>query len=158
MLSMWKTTLMELELKGNAKPVCSKTYPLPTVHKKMLKKEVERIVTLRLLEEANKSKWGAPSFAQPKAKTNREIILTEFKNLNRKFKYKPCPIPKIREMLLNLKGFQYDMSLDLNVVYYHTRLSKYANSQSTIILPWGKYKYKRLPMGAYDCPDISKQE
>ena len=28
-------------------------------------------------------------------------------------------MPKINEMLLKLEGFQYDKSLDLNMVYYH---------------------------------------
>ena len=33
-------------------------------------------------------------------------------------------MPKICELLLNLQGFQYVTSLDLNMVYYHTRISK----------------------------------
>ena len=37
----------------------------------MLKKEVEHLVLLGLLELANDSEWGDPSFAQPRNKTNR---------------------------------------------------------------------------------------
>ena len=50
-------------------------------------------------------------------------------------------MPKIHEMLFNLEGFQYDTSMDLNVGYYHIRLSKEASNLYTIILPWVKYKY-----------------
>ena len=56
-------------------------------------------------------------------------------------------MPKVREMLLNLEGFQCATSLDLNMGYYHIRLSKQAIDQCDIILPWGKCRYKRLPMG-----------
>ena len=39
------------------------------------------------------------------------------------------------------------MSLDLNMGYYHIRLCKEASNLCTIILPWVKYRYKRLTMG-----------
>ena len=45
-------------------------------------------------------------------------------------------MPKIREIILNLEGFQYAMSLDLNMGYYRIRLSKEASNLCTIILPW----------------------
>ena len=54
---------------------------------------------------------------------------------------------KIREMILNLEGFQYTTSLDLNMRYYNIRLREEASNLFTIILPWGNYKYKHLPMG-----------
>ena len=71
------------------------------------------------IEEANESEWGAPSFTHPKAKTNRIGILSDCRNSNRQLKRKPYPMLKIQEMLLNLDGFQYAMSLDLNMSYYH---------------------------------------
>ena len=45
---------------------------------------------------------------------------------------------KINEMLFKLEGFQYTTSLDLNMLYYHIRLSKNAGNLCTIILMWGK--------------------
>ena len=64
-------TPVDLELKGDVKPVCSQPYPVTRVHKEIFRKEVKRLVSLGVLEEANNSKWGAPPFVQPKAKTNR---------------------------------------------------------------------------------------
>ena len=60
----------------------------------MPRKEVKRLVILRVLEEANDSEWGAPSFAQPKEKTNCVRFLSDFRNLIRELKRKPYPIPK----------------------------------------------------------------
>ena len=65
-------------------------------------------------------------------------------------------MPKICDMLLDLEGFQWDMSLDLNIGYYHTRLIKQARNIYTIILLWGKYRYKGLPMGVSNSLDISR--
>ena len=58
-----KTDTVNFELKQDAEPISSRTYPLPKVHKEIFKKEVERLVMLRVLEVANDSEWGAPSFA-----------------------------------------------------------------------------------------------
>ena len=97
-------------------------------------------------------------FAQPRAKTNRVRLLSNFRNLNSKLKHKPYPMPKIREMLLNSEGFLYTMSLNLNMGYFHIRLFKQAINICTIILPYGKYRYKRLPMGVSNPPDIFQKK
>ena len=67
-------------------------------------------------------------------------------------------MPNINEMLLKLEGFYYATSLDLNMVYYHIRLTEDASNLCNIILPWGKYCYKRLPMGVSNSPDIFQQK
>ena len=71
----------------------------------MLKKGVERLVLLGVLEVANYSEWVAPSFAQPKPKSNQVGLLSDFINLNKQLKRKPYPMPKTNEMLLKLEGF-----------------------------------------------------
>ena len=67
-------------------------------------------------------------------------------------------MPKINEILLKLEGVQYAASLDLNLGYYHIRTSKNASTLCTIILPWGKYHYKRLPMVVANASDIFQQK
>jgi hypothetical protein len=45
-------------------------------------------------------------------------------------------------------------ALDLNMGYYTIRLDPDASKICTIIFPWGRYSYKRLPMGITGSPDI----
>ena len=42
--------------------------------------------------------------------------------------------------------------------YYHIQLSKNASNFCKIVLPWGKYRYKCLPMGVANSPDIFQQK
>ena len=49
------------------------------------------------------------------------------------------------------------MPIDLNVWYYHIWLNENASNLCTIILPWVKYRYKRLPMGVDNSSDIFQQ-
>ena len=109
-------------------------------------------------EEANDSEWGSPSLTQQKAKTNCVIFLSDFWNLNRQLKRKPYFKPKIHEMLLNLEGFQFATSLDLNMGYYCIHHRKKASNICIIILQWGKYQYKRLPMGVSNSPYILQEK
>ena len=61
-------------------------------------------------------------------------------------------------MLLNLEGFTYMSSLDLNMWYYHIELSPGSKKLCILVLPWGKYEYQKLPMGVYNIPDIFQKK
>jgi hypothetical protein len=50
-------------------------------------------------------------------------------------------------MIRSMEGFTFASALDLNTGYYHIKLDADAQKLCTIVFPWGKYKYKRLPMG-----------
>ena len=67
-------------------------------------------------------------------------------------------MPKINEMLLKLEVFHYTTSLDLNTTYYNVRLRKNASNLCRIIIPWGKYWHKHLPMEVANSPDIFQQK
>lgn len=58
----------------------------------------------------------------------------------------------------HLQGFRYTTALDLNIGYYHIRLNPDTQHICTFILPWGKYKYKRLPMDLSVAIDIFQSE
>ena len=109
-------------------------------------KEIQRLCDLGVLEWQPSSEWAAPSFIQPK-KNKTVRFLTDFREVNKRLVRKPFPIPKISTVLQELEGFTYATALDLNMGYYTIGLDPDASRICTIIFPWGKYSYKRLPMG-----------
>ena len=86
------------------------------------------------------------------------MFLSDFRNTNKKFNRKPYPMPKMNEILLKQEGFNYATSPDLSMGYYHIRLIENASNLRTIILPWVKYCYKRLPMGVANYSEIFQQK
>src|SRR5688500_14330316 len=42
--------------------------------------------------------------------------------------------------------------------YYHIMLTPNASRLCTVVLPWGKYEYLRLPMGLCNSPDIFQEK
>ena len=57
-----------------------------------------------------------------------------------------------------MEGFSYATALDLNMGYYTIRLDPDAQKICTIVLPWGKYSYLRLPMGISGSPDFFQEK
>jgi len=110
-----------------------------------------------VLEGQPASEWGSPTFIIAK-KQGTVRFLTDFREVNKRLVRKPFPIPKITTVLQELEGFQYATQLDLNMGYYTIRLDPDASKICTIVLPWGKYSYKRLPMGISGSPDIFQEK
>src|SRR5687767_4645404 len=78
--------------------------------------------------------------------------------MNKSIKRHPFPILKIQDMLHKLECFMFAPSLDLNMGYYHLLLNPNASKLCTVVLPWGKYEYLRLPMGLCNSPDIFQEK
>jgi transposase InsO family protein len=155
-LGTWKTNPIELELRPDAKPYHAKPYPVPYSQEKKLKAEIDRMCALGVLSKVNRSEWAFPAFTIPK-KDGTLRSIADLRELNKRIKRKPFPIPKIQDMLQKLQGFMYASSLDLNMGYYHIELSPNSSRYCTIVLPWGKYEYLRLPMGLCNSPDIFQE-
>ncbi len=130
-----------------------RAFPVPKIHKDTLIKEVERLVKLGVLEQQLALEWASPLSIIPKK--NRTIrFLSNFWKVNKRLIRKPFPTPKISMVLQEVKGFTFAMALDLNMDYYTIRLDPNASRICNLIFPWGKYSYKRLPMGIAGSPDI----
>jgi hypothetical protein len=117
------------------------------------KTEMKRLTDIDVFNRGSDSEWEAPTFIQAK-KTGDVRILTYFRRLNAQKRRKPFPLPKISDLLRKLSGFKYATAIDLNMGYYHILLDLEAQKLCTTILPWGKYQYKRLPMGVKTSPDV----
>ena len=147
----------EVELRPDATPYHARAYPIPKAYTATLRLEVERLCASGVLRQVNRSEWAAPTFIIPK-KDGSVRFISDFRELNKRIRRKPFPIPKIQDMLLKLEGFRYATSLDLNMGYYHIELSPNSKKLCTIVLPWGKYEYQRLPMGLCNSPDIFQEK
>jgi Reverse transcriptase (RNA-dependent DNA polymerase) len=150
-LGTWKTDPVELELKNsNAKPFHAKPYPVPYSQEKRLKEE---LCSYGVLRKINNSEWACPMFTISKPDGSL-LSLPDLREVNKVIKRKPY----FRHVIQKLEGFMYATSLDLNMGYYCMLLTPFASRLCTIVLPWGKYEYCRLPMGLSVSPDIFQEK
>jgi transposase InsO family protein len=103
------------------------------------------------------SEWAASSFIQPK-KDGRVRFLTDFRELNKRIKRRPWPMPHIVDLIQDIGNYKFVTAVDLSMGYYHFRLSERLSRMCTFMLPWGMYRYKRLPMGLKISPDFFQQK
>ena len=115
------------------------------------------MVKLGILKWEGESNWAFPSFIIPKSNQSVRFI-SDFRELNKLLDRNPWPLPKIMDILQQLEGFAFASQLDLNMGYYTIRLDPDSSKICTIILPWGKYSYQRLPMGVAGSPDIFQEK
>jgi hypothetical protein len=120
-------------------------------------KEIDCLIAIGVLKWQPLSKWASPSFIIPKTDHTVRTI-SDFREPNKCIVRKPYPIPQISTTLQELEGFTYATTLDLNMGYYTIRLDLTAAKMCTIIFPWGKYLYQRLPMGFARSADIFQVE
>jgi len=157
-LGTWKTDPIELELKDpKVKPYHAKPYPVPYSQEKRLKEEIKRLCEYGVLRKINNSEWACPMFTITKPDGSLRS-LADLREVNKVIKRKPYPLPKITDMLQKLEGFMFATSLDLNMGYYHMLLTPFSSSLCTVVLPWGKYEYCRLPMGLCVSPDVFQEK
>jgi hypothetical protein len=120
-LGDWKTKLVSFQLNEGVSSYHGQAFPVPKVHKETIRKEVERLCKLGVLERQPASEWALPSFIIPtKDKTVR--FLSDFQEVNKSLVRTPFPILKISMVLQKIEGFSYATALDLNMGHYTARL------------------------------------
>ncbi len=132
-------------------------YPIAQVHKATLIRKNNRLCSIGVMKRQASSRLASPTFIIPKKDMTMRTI-SDFRELSKRIVRWPYPIPKISTTLQELEGFTYAMALDLNMGYYTIRLDPMAVEMCTIIFPFGKYSYLRLPIGMSGSADIFQAE
>jgi hypothetical protein len=154
-LGVYPHTKVHIDIDPNAKPVHSWPYPVPRIHLKTFKKELNHIVRIGVLAAQQESEWASPSFIIPK-KDGRVRWISNLHQLNKVIRRKQYPLPIIMDILPKCSGYKFFTKLDISMQYYTFELDKESQDLCTIVTPFGKYKYLRLPMGLKCSPDIAQ--
>ncbi len=122
---------------------------------KTFKKELDHLVKIGVLAAQQESEWVLPSLIIPK-KDGRVRWISKLRQLNKVIRCKEYPLPIIMDILCKRSGYKFFTKLDVSMQYYMFEFDKESQDLCTIVTPFGKYKYLRLPMGLKCSPDIAQ--
>ena len=154
---------IHLDLKPDAVPHCQpRAYAVPHTHRPIFEAELDRLVKIGVLEEGTRSEWIAGTFIIPKKLLPGETVprvrwISDFRGLNKHLKRRVCPVPRIADTLSRRTGYHFLSKLDISMQFYTFELDDESAELCTIATPFGLYRYRKLPMGVCQSPDIAQE-
>ena len=136
---------INIRLKPSAKPVHTKPYPVPYNREETFKQELKYLVREIVLQKCGTTDWASPIFIIPKM-DDRIRSISDFRALTKLIERPQYPLPRIHESMLKQKGYKYFTKIDLSMMFYYFELDEPSKELCTIVTPYGKFQYNRLPI------------
>ncbi|UYV69577.1 hypothetical protein LAZ67_6004008, partial [Cordylochernes scorpioides] len=134
------------------KPVYRRQYPIPNKLVSKVKALVDELEEAGIIEGST-SLWNSPLF--PVAKTDGSVRITiDLRLINEVTEFFPFPIPRVEDNLRAFAGAKVFSTLDLTSGFFQIRIPEGDRDYFTFSLPWGRYRFTRLPQGAKNSAQI----
>ena len=130
---------------GNSDPVSQKPYPIAMKHYQLVKEEIEKLLTAKVIC-SSRSSWSAPIIIVPKGDGGKCLVIN-YRALNKVTRKFTWPMPKVEDIFSKLNGATYFTMLDLRAGYHHIPLDKPSIPKTAFNLPFGKYDSVKVPFG-----------
>ena len=85
-------------------------------------------------------------------------ICGDFVHFNKNIRREMFELPLADDTLSKLSGASVFTKLDANSGFYQIKLDPESSELTTFITPFGRYMYKRLPMGISSAPEFFQRE
>jgi len=152
---------LELEPGGLKRLRHQRACPVPHCHRKVFKKELDRLEAVGVLKKCGASTHAAPTFTiakKPDKDGNQRVRwASDFRELNAVVKRKVYPLPRIHETLKKRPSYRFFAKLDASMQHCAFELTEQAKDLCVIETPFGPCRCERAPMGVKQSPDFAQQ-
>ena len=143
----------KLEIEENAKPVGHPPRRVPVALKGKLKRELERLKSLRIIEKViEPTPWvSSPVIVQ---KPNGQIrVCLDLKKLNKVLRGSHYPTPTVEDILPELTRAKVFSTVDAKNDFWHVELDDDSSRLTTFNSPFGRFCWRHLPFGLCSTPE-----
>ena len=135
---------------GNALPIRKRPYRIPECHKKPLKELLDGMLKEGIIAPS-RSEWSAPIILIPK-KDGRLRIVNDYRCLNKITTRDAYPLPRIEDLLSQLKNARCFTVLDMRSSFYQVKINPHDRKKTAFVCIFGLFEYLRMSMGMSNAP------
>ena len=145
----------QIQIDPAATPKFCKARTVPYAYRKLVNKELDRLVEQGILTPVLFADWAAPIVPVLKSGKRTVRICGDFKRtVNQVSKVGKYPILKIEDIFASLSGGKSFTTLDMSQAYQQLLLDEPSKKLVVINTPKGLFEYNRLPFGIASVPGI----
>lgn len=133
-----------------ASPVRQAPYRIPYAQREEMKKEVERMEKMGVVQPS-KSEWASPVVMVPK-KDGTQRFCVDFRKVNNISKFDAYPMARIDDIIDRLGRARYLSNVDLTRGYWQVPLSEQSRKKTAFTTPVGLYEFTTMPFGLHGAP------
>jgi hypothetical protein len=147
-----RTTLVthDIKLKPGTKPIKQNPYRANPVKMKQIKKEIDEMLELGIIEESQSS-WASPIILVDKPDGTFRFVV-DYRKVNNVSEIDAFPLPRIDDLIDRIGDAKYITKIDISKAYWQVNLTERSKEISAFTTPWGIYNFKVLPFGLASAP------
>lgn len=134
-----------IELEDTVNLPRAKPRPYPAEMRKMIKKQVDEMLELGIIQESF-SPYASPVVMQAK-KVGDPRLCVDYRTLNAATKSMRLPMPNGHEVIQRMKGSKYFARIDLKKGFHQIPITEESIPYTAFVTQDGLYEYKTMPFG-----------
>ncbi len=146
---------MEINIQEGTPPVCQKAHAIPLKLRQSFKNELDALLTDGIIERST-SEWSSPVIPLPKPNGSLRLCV-DYRAVNKVTQLSRTWIPRLEEMVNKIGHSSVISKIDLAKGYHQIKVHPNSMDITTLICPYGKFKYKRVPFGLKNAPTVFQE-
>ncbi|KAJ8034400.1 hypothetical protein HOLleu_21220 [Holothuria leucospilota] len=148
-----KGMIHKVHVDKSVKPKHQKLRRLPFGVRKLVSQELSRLESMGVIEKIDSSEWVSPIVVSYKKSGNVRICV-DLRQVNKAVIPDSFPLPKIDELLGELRNAKLFSQLDLAAAYHQLLLHPDSRPLTAFITHDGLFQYKRVCFGLSSAPSV----
>lgn len=142
-----------IKLKPDAVPKRVRPYRLSPLETESLRKELDKLLKLGIIERSGYSDWASPLLLVKKNDGTYRVV-ADFRYLNSQSQPLNYPLNNIDDLLDTLSKAYWMSCYDLRSGFFQASLSSESKPLTNVVCKLGSFSFSRLPQGVASSPGI----
>lgn len=150
-----KDIKLEINIDKNVQPVVQKLRPVPFHVRNRVKKKIEELIKLDIVEPVRNqpTPWLSPIVVEQNRFSEDIRLCIDMRMANQAILRSKYPMPTPADIALRVQGSKLFSQIDLSMAYHQIELSENSRYITAFTTHCGTFRFKRLIFGAVNASD-----